>query len=329
MKLFGSFKTISLVLGSLFMGSCIHEYPSGSAYDPSGIETAIELDLDLQWSEKEITPEFSPTKARNDELIKVIAEVSSQGDIVGRDEFFVNSDEYAQGYVRHRLSFGLHALNYDLAVWCEYNLDEDIDPDIVFDSSSMNNIKIKSENVNSIKTQCGYAASSLDLRSYKGETEVRVIKQLNVEHSGARFRLITTDIRSFVEEELWAIENGETYTLTVNFDSSTPDAFDAYTGNAIRNYDTFSMTGALIPSYDYYGEKTIAEGFVFCDEEDEITMQVTVHNSARMIVVRSSQFSFKVKRGMTSIVYGDFLSEIFVNTIRVNNIWDGEDFIDL
>ena len=48
-----------------------------------------------------------------------------------------------------------------------------------------------------------------------------------------------------------------------------------------------------------------------------------------MTVVKTPEFSFKVKRGMISIVTGEFLSEMFLNHIRVDNVWEGEITIDI
>ena len=325
-----SFKSYILIFSLILCvmsSGCIHEYPDGNSNDPSGVEVGIELTLDLKWGEDEMQPNFS-TRARGDSQLRVVTEVSRNGDIVGHDETFVNDEEIKLGKMRRRLPFQLHAVNYDIAVWCDY-----YDPTAregYFDASDLKAIEHTNPGIEwSEDRKCGYSKDNLDLRQYKGQWDVRIIKEMALSHAGARFRLITTDMRRFVEEEIDAIEDGETYTITVNYGIGTSNFFNAFTGRALSSYSASSSTKPFKPSYTIYGDMTISEGFILCDEEETVTMSVTVHNSARMIVVKSPEFSFKVKRGMISIVTGEFLSEKFNNNISVNNIWEGEIIIDI
>ena len=320
-------KYIFIILLAFGCGSCIHEYPTGAGSDPSAIDLGIELTIDLKWGES-ITQPFFPTKGRNESDMRVVIEISRNGEIVGRDMFFLSDEEYANGYTRRRLPFTLHALSYEVAVWCD-RVDSSSKTEH-FDVSDLSSIKNNSISGWSSEDACGYAMDTFDLREYRGKWDVKLIKEMTLSHAGARFRLITTDIRKFVEEQLWEIEKGETYTVTINFENDTADSFNAFTGAAIRNYSyPAAITVPLKPTYDIYGELEIAEGFVFCDSDDMLSMNVTVHNSARMPVVKSPEFRFEVHRGMISIVSGEFLSEIFSGNIKINNIWEGEITVDL
>ena len=316
-----------MLLISTFMGACIHEHPDVNADNPSGIEIGVELSLDLKWGEDETKPFFN-TKARGNESMRAVVEIARNSVLVNRDEFYITQDEIDEGLARHKLPFKLDPAVYEMAIWCDtYNTDTQSSD---FDASSLREVSGNFKGIKLYDTrQCGYVSDLLDLRQYKDQLGVKLLKELSLKHAGARFRLITTDMRQFVKKQLNEIEKGETYTVTINYSTETADKFNAYSGYAIRDYSSNSITGPLVPTYSIYPETDLAEGFLFCDETDIVKMSVTVHNSARVLVVKSPEFSFEVKRGRIALVTGDFLSEVFSNHITVDNIWEGEIFIDL
>lgn len=317
-----------LILGLLInLTGCIHEYPVDGGADPSKIEAAVELTIDLKWGENETEALFG-SRGRNDSGARMVIEISRAGELIGRDSFGVSESEIAEGEVYHKLSFNLHALNYDMAVWCEVT--EPGSEDFYFNSSDLSFINFSgNELLQDGRRECGFVSENLDLRAYKGKWGVKVVKEAKLNHPGAKFKLVTTDMRRFVEEELDGIEKGETYTLTINYGVDTAHGFNAYTGEAVREYELRKTTGELIPTHTIFNEIEIANGYLFCGEEENITMSVSVHNSARVLVVKSPEFRFPVKRGMVSIVKGEFLSEKFTNNIKVDNVWEGEIIIDL
>lgn len=321
------FMLFSLLWMAVTVSGCIHEYPVDGGVDPSAIELGVELTLNLTWDQEETQALFG-TRARGETAIRLVTEVSFNGERIGRDVTYLSEDEVSDGIIRRKLPFALHALNYDIAVWCDaFDASEST---TLCDVTDLMQIRLHQNDINLTEPViCGYASDNLDLRRYKGQWDIKLLKEMTLTNAAARFKLITTDMRKFVEEELHAIENGETYTVTFNFNNDTPDAFNAYTGAAVRNYGTVSLTGALKPSYTIFGDQDLGGGIVFCDAKDNVTMFVTVHNSARMLVVKSPEFKFKVKRGMISVVTGEFLSEKFSSNLKIDNVWEGEIVIEV
>ena len=105
--------------------------------------------------------------------------------------------------------------------------------------------------------------------------------------------------------------------------------FDAFNMLPIRNEEERSETIKLNLPFGIYDELVLADGYLFTLDEENVTMRLTVHNSARMIVVRTPLFRFSLKRGTITYVRGEFLSDTFNNNLTVDNVWAGEIIIDV
>lgn len=318
---------LTSLLLPIFM-SCIHEHPDGNAEDPSLVDLGVELTLELKWNQRTASPQY-PSKAREETPHRVIIQIMRNGSIVGKDEVYLSSKEFSEGSLIHKLPFKLHALEYEIAVWSDFISEKGEEE--AYHVSSLENIERLDHGIQwKSEYGCGYCNDILDLRDYRNQWNAKVIKTLPLNQAASRFEIISTDINRFLDTQKFAMLNGETYTLTVTFGKNTATGFNAFTGTPIRdNYEEFQTVGKLNLPLGVYDELVIASGILFSSEEENITMNLTVHNSARLIVVRSSEFRFPIKRGTLTRVKGEFLSDTFDNNITVDNIWEGEIFIEI
>ena len=310
------------------LGSCIHEYPEEVGVDPSLVEGAIELSVSLNWNQRAEEAQFATRQTES--FHRIITVVSRNGTVVGRDEISISDKEYSAGTITRKLPFKLHALEYDIAVW-EEPVSSSMTADGIFNTTDLADIRLNSFCVPwDFDNICGYASARIDLRPYRGEWDTKVIKQLVLNHAGGCFELIATDVTAFLESCNEALLKGETYTLSIEFGSETADGIDAFSGFALRhNQSLAQVTIPLLLPFGNYDTLSIAKGFLFCSEEENVTMSLSVHNSARLPIVKTPPFRFSMKRGYITRVWGDFLSETFDNIFTVDNIWEGEIIIDL
>ena len=309
------------------MTSCIHDHPENGGNDPTMVELGIELTLELKWNQRATNLDLN-TRARGDYRHRVVIEISRGGKEICRETVLLTPDEFALGELKHKLSVKLHALEYEMAIWSDF-VDTDgketaynanhlkdisqIDPGILWDSD----------------LGCGYCSSTLDLRAYRDQWNTKVVKEMELGHAGARFQLVSTDIKEFVDAQQHALLNGETYTLTITYSTGTGESFNAYTGIPERADQKREITGILDIPFRVYDELELADCYLFTNDEENVTMNLTVHNSARMIIVKTQDFRFTVRRGTITRVKGDFLSDYFTNFITVDNIWAGEILIEI
>lgn len=314
---------------AFLLTGCIHEYPEAEALNPTSIEVALDLDLNLKWNQKTGEPVYQTKADKNIIGRRITVLISRNGKQEGKDIFYLTEDEFNVGNVKHKMTFSLEPREYEIAVWCD--VVEGLNRENgYYDLSELPLVKSITAGINYDSRQtCGFASSRLDLRQYSGQWGAKVIKQMKLEHPGARFEITTTDIQKFLEAQQVPLLNGESYTLTLSFGDGTASGIDIMTGIPFRDEFTMEWTDDLELPFTTRTQLQIAGGFIFCSDEENISMSLIVHNSARLIVVRTPQFRFPVKRGLITKISGDFLSETFSNTITVDNIWEGEIVIEL
>lgn len=316
---------IVLTLG-LFC-SCIHEYPNDSPDNPSAAHVDIQLTIDLDWKYFIEEIGFS-TKARNSANYQLIVEVTKDSELKGREEVFFSAEEFANGTLRHTLPFTLKPAAYSIAAWV--NAVDDHGKNHFYETSSLSNVEQLSLPVKWDETMiCGYAADILDLREYRGQTNVDVVKKMTVTHCGGRFELVATDINDFLGAQKNALLQGESYTMTLSFSPESPFGFNLFSGGVLRNGNLSERTGELSLPFGLYDELTIASGFIFCKADEDVELTLSVHNSARQLIVKTPPFRLPIKNGYVTRAKGNFLSNEFRNSIDINNIWEGEITIEL
>ena len=313
-----------LFLFSFIFSGCIHEYPTAEEINPTDIDFGVELELQLHWDQFAEQINFE-TKAQ-EKNHRLIIEMMRNGQTWGRDEIWVSDDDFNDNILTRRLPFKLKPFEYQIGVWYDRRSS---DSGTSYDATDISEIKPLNREPSWEESQlCGYAYSSINLTSYKGGRNVKLLKQIGLLHAGARFELVSTDIKEFIRAQTENLEAGETYTITLDYGVATPTGFNILTGKALGS-ERKSQTGRMrIPFIDLQ-ELTIASGFVFCDEEDILEMSVTIHNSARVPIIKTPPFRFTIRRGALTRVFADFLSEEFTGSFIIDNKWEGEIIVEL
>lgn len=328
------FYLITLIaIMSFISQGCIHDYPHGEGEDPTMVELGVELVLNLEW--KQFAEEAHvETRARGSKNHRITIEILRKGEPVGCDEIYLSDEEFKEGTLFYPLSFKLHALEYNLAVW--YDRTDPLDEE----GNELMQSLYEFENLSEIKHSilplewstshiCGYANASLDLSPYRGKWGARVIKPLQLMHGGARFELITSDFQEFIQSQRSSLLQGETYTLTMTLSSPATEGFNAHTGTAISfGNEKISSRTLFLPMTDS-SSVTIASGFILSSQEEDVTITLTVHNSAKALIIKTPPLTFPVKRGYLTRVSGEFLTSFFNSWISIDNIWAGEIEIEL
>ena len=311
-----------MLLAILMLQGCIHDYPHDGGIDPTMVELRVDLSLNLSWQQFAEAAVFD-TRARNEGSHRIVTEIMRKGEVIGRSETYLSDEEFELGKATIPLSFRLHALEYQLAVW--YDRNPGNQEEAAYHSDRLSSIEQKNFPLEwTPSLSCGYASCIIDLTPLRGKWGARITKELDLLHSGARFELVTTDFQEFIENQRVALLQGETYSLTISVHSAVADSFDAYSGNSLALKEEKESIKTLTLPFTQSDMVTIADGFLFCEEDDNASMKLIVHNSARAIVVQTPWFRFPVKRGSITRVYGDFLSNFFKGSISIDNIWEGE-----
>lgn len=312
---------------ALTLTGCIHEYPTGSGIEPSRIDAYLQLNFDLKWESMLHRVDLS-TRASTTQRNRFIIEVKQGEEILGRDEFYLSSQEFAEGQLKHRLTFPLKAESYQIGVW--HDVYGEVSNESPFDAVNLSAVKLKSQFFeDGNEALCSFASTDINLRKYQGERDATATVTLELQHPGARFEIVTTDINEFISQKREDLLAGESFSVLLNFSEGASRLFDCYNGRKVEEEKPFDIEGELFLPFADYDRLMIACGYIFCNKSDESRATLSILNSAKVPVARTSPFYFPVKRGMITTLVGDFLTSPFDSPLDVETKWDGEIVIEV
>lgn len=313
--------------------ACIHEYPHitpgpqpGKGEDPTTIETTLEVSFYLSWDNMlHLVGTTTKANSRTERPHRFILEIRNGDSLILNDIFYLSDEEFSFGKVNHRLSRPLGASLYNVAVWYDREDDNGI---YSFNGENLEQVRLINFSTTDVEaTKCAWGSDLMDLTPYENTKET-VSFELQLDHPGARFEIVATDVQEFITNNKDALNQGDQFTVHLLFKNGAFPCFNLYTGNAI--YDQMpELSGKMRLPFAEYDELKIAEGFIFCQDQDEVSLRLNVTNSALFTVSGPPEFSFPVKRGYTTIVKGDFLTSMLDGIFSINHIWDGEIIIEI
>lgn len=310
--------------------SCIYEYPYASSGhspgigdDPTTVDAYIDVAFDLNWEELPYHVNFdNSTRAATDRPHRFILEVSDNEKTLCHDIQYLTDDEFLNGRLLHRLSVPLGAQNYHVTAWYDF---KDSNGQHAFNADNLTNVRLVNNSTTDVSVmQCAYAHDILDLSDFAVETETSVTKDLKMGHPGARFEIIATDIQQFITDNKAALNQGDSFTVNLNFSFGSFTSFNTYSENVVFDNQDLTYAGHMRLPFAAYEELKIAEGFIFCLPEDDVTVKLIVTDSSLSKVCQTEYFSFPVKRGYITKVSGDFLTNSLNGSFSIDTDWEDE-----
>ena len=107
------------------------------------------------------------------------------------------------------------------------------------------------------------------------------------------------------------------------------EIYDVYAGWMVYKGASIDLTGWMRLPFAEYTELKIAEGFLFCREQDTVNVKLSVLNSAMVTVSQTDYFSFPIRRGYITVVTGNFLTHPIDGIFSIDNIWDEDIVIEI
>ncbi|MCH5226186.1 MAG: hypothetical protein J1D77_09305 [Muribaculaceae bacterium] len=325
---------VGVLLGASLFTGCIHEYPfatqvpaTPSGNDPTAVSTYIEVDYDLQWENILHHIDFS-TRSDDQTPHRFMVEVRENGESVVSDIHYLSDSEFSSGHLRRRLSAILANKVYEIAVWYDMRSSSG---DFSYEGKDLRTITLLDYSSTDVETRrCGMAYDFLDLRDIKAPEENRngetltYTKTLNLQHPGARFEIVATDVQQFIADHKEDLNQGDSFSVEVSLSKGAYDAFNVFTSTPLRTLEALNLSGHMRLPFAEYESLKIAEGFFFCHEEEEVTARITIINSSLVAISQTDYFTFPARRGFITTIEGDFLTHPLDGIFQVNSLWDGE-----
>lgn len=306
---------------------CIHDHgyldnagvvgTDGEAHALKKIQ--LNLTLNIDWPE--ILHQIDLGTRASDDNFRIFVELKKDGVKKYQEKWIVKAEDFSSGLLKRTLSTTLAPERYDLTVWCDADLETPlVDPENLDNIEILNTSTTNGENI-----FCGGAHEILNLNDNEPMASgTPVEKNITINPIGGRFELIATDIREFISQNRPALLQGDSFTLRLHDIAGGFMACNLYEEPYFHSYPVGELSGSLRLPFDDYQELKIADCFLFCKDEDEFSMNLTVVNSALVTVSRSERFSFPMKRGYVTRVRADFLTHPVDGIFSVDNIWEGD-----
>lgn len=192
------------------LAACVHDYPAMTpdgeeGIDPTLVEVSTEVTLDLELLPLEIITNKAHrgiTKARAGEQTdyrrRFIIEAWRDGKPAARQVTVMdNADEAGNGKITLPVHLKLYAVEYTLAVWTDYVV-AGTTTDLYYNTENLQQVTCTTPYTGSTGYRdCLYGSTTLDLRPYRDEWNVRVQAKVDMVRPLAKYRIIATDVQGF------------------------------------------------------------------------------------------------------------------------------------
>lgn len=233
------------------LAACVHDYPAMTpdgeeGIDPTLVEVSTEVTLDLELLPLEIITNKAHrgiTKARAGEQTdyrrRFIIEAWRDGKPAARQVTVMdNADEAGNGKITLPVHLKLYAVEYTLAVWTDYVV-AGTTTDLYYNTENLQQVTCTTPYTGSTGYRdCLYGSTTLDLRPYRDEWNVRVQAKVDMVRPLAKYRIIATDVQEFLaktQRQRDAEGGNNTYTVTFSYGFYFPLGFNTATGKPMNS----------------------------------------------------------------------------------------------
>lgn len=332
---------IALVVATLFV-SCVHDYPGMTedgeeGIDPTLVEVNTEVTLDLELVPLEIITQKNArsgtTKAADGYRRRFIIEAWREGKPTARQVTVMETaeEENGDGKISLPIHLKLHALDYTLAVWTDYVKAGTTD-DLYYDTDNLQQVACRDPYTGSSPYRdCLYGTAVLDLRQYRDEWNARVQVKVDMVRPLAKYELIATDVKKFLQKTQKQRAGGTAYTITVSYGFYFPLGFNVLTGKPDCSEMGVAFTAPLVVTDNGSGECTLASDYIFVNgEESYVPLGIEIKDNAGNGISRTTGIDVPYRRGHLTTVRGHFLTNRYDTGIGIDPDFDDDDInIDL
>lgn len=331
---------IALVL-TIVLAGCVHDYPSMTedgeeGIDPTLVEVNTEVTLDLELVPLEIITQKNArsgtTKAGDGYRRRFIIEAWREGKPIARQVTVMDdAEEDGDGRITLPIRLKLHAVEYTLAVWTDYVAAGTTD-DLYYDTEDLQRVACTEPYTGSTDYRdCLYGTAALDLRQYRDQWNAKVQVSVDMVRPLAKYEIIATDVKEFLEKTARQRAGGAAYEITVRYGFYFPLGFNVLTGKPERSEMGVAFTAPLTVADDGSGECTLASDFIFVNgEESYVPLEIRITDSEGGVVSLTTGLNVPYRRGHLTTLWGRFLTSKVSPGVGINPDFDDDDInIDL
>lgn len=328
---------LALVLALAFTG-CVHDDPDGGGIDPTLVEVETEVTLDLALVPLQTiaqTARSGTTRAdageQTDYRRRFVVEAWREGKPEARQVTVMEEAEEEGKGITLPIRLKLHALDYTLAVWTDF-VKAGTNTDLYYNTEDLEQIVCTTPYTGSTPYRdCLYGTAALDLRPYRDEWNAKVQVQVDMVRPLAKYELVATDVKEFLEKTAKQRAGGTAYEITVSYGFYFPLGFNVLTGKPERSEMGVAFAAPLTVADGGSGECVIASDYIFVNgAESYIPLSIEIKDDAGKGISRTTGIDVPYRRGHLTTVRGHFLTNRYDTGIGIDPDFDDEEIdIDL
>ena len=309
--------------------------------DPTLVEVSTEVTLDLELLPLEIITNKAHrgiTKARAGEQTdyrrRFIIEAWRDGKPAARQVTVMdNADEAGNGKITLPVHLKLYAVEYTLAVWTDYVV-AGTTTDLYYNTENLQQVTCTTPYTGSTGYRdCLYGSTTLDLRPYRDEWNVRVQAKVDMVRPLAKYRIIATDVQEFLaktQRQRDAEGGNNTYTVTFSYGFYFPLGFNTATGKPMNSVQGVTFSTPLTIPDDGTEKCPLGSDFIFVNgTESFVPLNIELADANGKVVSRTRGLEVPYRRGHLTTLRGNFLTNEMQGGINIDTGYDDEIDIDL
>ena len=310
----------------LLLGGCIHEYPEEENADiiPVNISMDVYINMDLAEYQNISRAGIAAPEGRDR---RFIIDVYREGEKTSECRAVTTRvEETGENQYLISVSLSLRAQKYTLVMWSDY-VEQGTTDDLHFLTGDLANVSLASSyhpDHRQREAFCG--KTELDLTAYRDEPDAYVHKRMELKHPQAKYKLIATDAREFIEKMKTKRGNADNLNIRIGYEYFFPTAYNVWDDVLCGSKTGISFTTPCNITPDNEGRCELVSDLVFSGGQSDSYVSLTfeVTDQKESVISRMSGVKVPLRQGHLTTVSAKFLTSMMESGVVVDTDYEGE-----
>lgn len=347
-------KGIFLLAAAILPGACIYQYPDDGGKDPTLVEVSATIAIDNAYGTTAIPDKASA--AREYEVPLERGDVTDLGNVsatlggystrqrrvivdayrrgererVERHVFTTSAGADGDNRIVVPVTLRLRAQDYTLVAWCDYP-DEGTADDYLYNTADLRAVTCTEPYPGGDPgRQCARGTANIDLTPFRDTWGSITTAEIAMNNPLARWRLVATDLRQFLDKTAAERAAGRTYSARFSYGFYLPTGIDAMTGMPANSMPGVTFTLPLALPDDGSSEAEIGSDHLFAGDNASFTvLSVEIVDDSGKVVSRLQGLKIPHERGKITTARGAFLTSETEGGVNIDTDYEGNVDVDL
>lgn len=327
---------ILVLAAAMLPGACIYQHPADGGTDPTFVEVTATITIDNAYGTTAMQDKARAREVARGEdsrqTRRVIVDAYRQGERerVSRQVFTAGVNGGDEARLVIPITLQLRALDYTLVTWCDYPAEGTADDDL-YNTADLREVTCTEPYPGgSPRRQCARGTTNIDLTPFRDRWGSTTTADITMTTPLAQWRLVTKDVRLFLEKTAAERAAGRTYSVRLSYGFYLPVGVDAMTGMPGNSLAGVTFTLPLDLPTDGSGEAEIGGDHLFAgDDASFAVVSIEIIDDTGKVVSRVRGLKIPYERGKLTTARGTFLTSETEGGVNIDTDYEGDVEVDL